>query len=218
VKQFYTYLWLRENNTPFYVGKGTGQRDYTRRGHRANVPPKERIVIYPAQSEADAFETEVALIWYYGRKSLGTGCLINLTDGGTGVSGAKIIRSEDSIRKQVASMLGRKHSEETKRKQRQSMLGNKNQRARKCSAQTKENIRLSWIKRRAENPNMLGLGAPKKKKPAVPAETASLDATPLPSWLQGESPNPPRRKKPRVDSGGQLVRGSMRAAEEILWL
>ena len=59
---------------------------------------------------------------------------------------------------------------------------------------------------------MLGLGAP-KKKPVVPAETASLDATSLPSWLSGEAPTPPpRRKKPRIDSGGQLVRGSMRAA------
>jgi hypothetical protein len=58
---------------------------------------------------------------------------------------------------------------------------------------------------------MLGLGVPKKPKVA-PAETASLDSTPIPSWLTGEAPNPPRRKKPRVDSGGQLVKGSMRAA------
>ena len=60
---------------------------------------------------------------------------------------------------------------------------------------------------------MLGLGAPKKKVNVAPAETASLDSTPMPSWLTGEAPTPPpRRKKPRVDSGGQLVRGSMRAA------
>lgn len=59
---------------------------------------------------------------------------------------------------------------------------------------------------------MMGLGAPKKKQ-TDPAETASLDSTPLPSWLQGEAPlPPPRKKKPRVDSGGQLVKGSMRAA------
>jgi hypothetical protein len=58
---------------------------------------------------------------------------------------------------------------------------------------------------------MIGFGAP-KKKPAVPAETASLDATPLPSWLEGEAPNVPRRKKPKIDSGGQLAKGQMRAA------
>jgi len=59
---------------------------------------------------------------------------------------------------------------------------------------------------------MIGLGTP-KKKPAAPAETASLDATQMPSWMSGEAPTPaPRRKKPRIDSGGQLARGSMRAA------
>jgi len=58
---------------------------------------------------------------------------------------------------------------------------------------------------------MIGLGTPKKTK-EVPAETASLNSTPMPNWLTGEAPNPPRRKKPRIDSGGQLARGSMRAA------
>jgi hypothetical protein len=59
---------------------------------------------------------------------------------------------------------------------------------------------------------MIGLGIP-KKKPAVPAETESLDSTQMPSWLTGEAPTPaPHRKKPRIDSGGQLVKGSMRAA------
>jgi hypothetical protein len=59
---------------------------------------------------------------------------------------------------------------------------------------------------------MIGLGTP-KKKPAVPAETVSLDSTPVPSWMSGEAPTPaPRRKKPKVDAGGQLAKGSMRAA------
>jgi hypothetical protein len=59
---------------------------------------------------------------------------------------------------------------------------------------------------------MIGFGVPKKKL-AVPAETASLDATQMPSWMSGEAPTPaPRKKKPRIDSGGQLARGSMRAA------
>ena len=59
---------------------------------------------------------------------------------------------------------------------------------------------------------MIGIGVP-KKKPAVPAEIESLNSTQMPSWMTGEAPTPaPRRKKPRIDSGGQLARGSMRAA------
>lgn len=87
---YYTYLWLREDGTPYYVGKGHGDRAY--KVHRSSTrrmvaPPKERIVIYLAESEADAFETEVALVWYYGRKDLGLGCLRNLSDGGEGPAG-----------------------------------------------------------------------------------------------------------------------------------
>ena len=83
---FYTYVWLRENGTPYYVGKGSGSRAYAKHWTRYktvySAPPKERIVIYPAESETEAFETEIALIWYYGRKDLGTGCLRNRSDGG----------------------------------------------------------------------------------------------------------------------------------------
>jgi hypothetical protein len=35
----------------------------------------------------------------------------------------------------------------------------------------------------------------------------------MPSWMSGESPTPsPRKKKMRIDSGGQLSRNSMRMA------
>ena len=78
---FYTYVWLREDGTPYYVGKGSGNRAYSK-DHRHGVPPLGRIIFYIAKDEVDAFETEVALIWYYGRKDLGTGCLRNLTNGG----------------------------------------------------------------------------------------------------------------------------------------
>ena len=58
---------------------------------------------------------------------------------------------------------------------------------------------------------MVGLG---KKKSAIPAETGSLDSTAMPSWMSGEAPLPPPKKKkgPRVDSGGQLSRFSNRLA------
>jgi hypothetical protein len=84
---FYTYLWLREDGTPYYVGKGHGDRAYTRVGHKQKPPSIGRMVFYIARDEAEAFENEIALIWYYGRKDLGTGCLRNLTDGGEGFTG-----------------------------------------------------------------------------------------------------------------------------------
>jgi hypothetical protein len=79
---FYTYLWLREDGTPYYVGKGSGNRAYSKHKRHGNAPSLDRIVLYITKDEQDAFDTEISLIWYYGRKDLGLGCLRNLTDGG----------------------------------------------------------------------------------------------------------------------------------------
>ncbi len=89
---FYTYLWLREDGTPYYVGKGKGSRAF-RSGcpviavveEYIEEPDKNRIIIQEHPSEVDAFQAEIFLIVYYGRKDLGKGCLRNLTDGGEGV-------------------------------------------------------------------------------------------------------------------------------------
>ncbi len=79
---FYTYLWLREDGTPYYVGKGRRNRA-SAQNRVVSPPPKERILIEPHTSEADAFESEKFLIAYYGRLDIGTGCLRNLSDGGS---------------------------------------------------------------------------------------------------------------------------------------
>lgn len=126
---YYTYLYLREDGTPYYVGKGTGRRAYDKRRSVHLPPSKERIVMYFAESEQDAFETETALIWYYGRMDQGRGCLRNRTDGGEGVSGrvhTQRTRSVISAKKQgvkltakhraaiAAARFGKKASAETK--------------------------------------------------------------------------------------------------------
>lgn len=88
---FYTYLWLREDGTPYYVGKGYRHRAFER--HRVgSAPPDERIVLQEWPCEKDAFAAEVFLISYYGRKDKGTGILRNLTDGGEGAAGRDVLR------------------------------------------------------------------------------------------------------------------------------
>jgi hypothetical protein len=95
-KMFYTYLWLRENGTPYYVGKGKSKRGFRKGCPVKEVvpeyvyePDKERIVVQEHPCEEEAFEAEKFLISFFGRKDLGTGCLNNLTNGGEGVSGLK---------------------------------------------------------------------------------------------------------------------------------
>ena len=115
--QFYAYLWLREDGTPYYVGKGSGIRAYKYHKCHGNPPPLGRIVFYITKDEAEAFEIEAVLIWYYGRKDLGTGCLRNLTNGGEGAHGhqvspeARAVMGAAKLGNKI--WLGRKHTPET---------------------------------------------------------------------------------------------------------
>ena len=123
---FYTYLWLRENGTPYYVGKGSANRAFER--HRVGPAPSvDRIIMQEWPDEALAFEGEKLLIAYFGRKDNGTGCLRNLTDGGEGAGAGnqhalghcKSIESKTkaSVRmKGTRNLLGFKFSQESRRK------------------------------------------------------------------------------------------------------
>jgi NUMOD3 motif len=123
MNEYYTYAYLREDKTPYYIGKGKGNRLY-KKGSRVFAPPKDKSrIIYLKQNltEEEAFKHEIYMIDVFGRKDLGTGILYNRTGGGDGVSG--VIRSEETRRKiSVANkgenhpMYNKTHSEESKRK------------------------------------------------------------------------------------------------------
>ena len=86
--RFYVYAFFRKDGTPYYIGKGKGQRINECAGRRSKLPPTDRRkVLVDGLTEPEAFEYEIALIHCLGRKDLGRGCLRNLTDGGEGVSG-----------------------------------------------------------------------------------------------------------------------------------
>lgn len=126
--KFYTYLYLREDGTPSYVGKGKGRRVFAR--HRKHsVPPKDRIILQEFENEADAIRAEMFLIAYYGRIDLGTGCLRNLTDGGEGSTGWKPPKAwREALSQRLKGnkhTLGFRHSDESRRKMSESRKGQK---------------------------------------------------------------------------------------------
>ena len=105
---YYTYAYLREDKTPYYIGKGKGNRAYRRSKDRTIKPPKDKsriLILKQNLTEEEAFKHEIYMITVFGRKDLGTGILHNRTDGGEGSSG--IMKSEEQKRKQSELMKGR---------------------------------------------------------------------------------------------------------------
>jgi hypothetical protein len=123
--RFYTYAYLREDRTPYYIGKGTGYRIYQKRGRPCSKPKDKSKVIFLKQNltEEEAFGHEIYMISVFGRKDLGTGILRNKTNGGDGTSGRVLT---DEIKKKISKsnmgkkgsngFLGKTHSKETKNK------------------------------------------------------------------------------------------------------
>jgi hypothetical protein len=138
---YYTYAYLREDGTPYYIGKGKGDRAYRKVGKPCATPKdKSKIIQLKTNlTEEEAFNHERYMIFILGRKDLGTGILLNKSDGGEGRSG--YIPTEELKRNQSEKMkgennplygkrgkdsprYGKKHTQETKDKIRKSLQGN----------------------------------------------------------------------------------------------
>jgi len=132
--EFYVYAYLREDGSPYYIGKGKNKRLFSNDGRTFLLPKdRSRIVICESNlTELGAFALERRLIRWYGRKDNGTGILRNRTDGGEGGSG--VVCSDETRQKISQSLKGKKISEETRKK-----LSDANK-GKKLSEKTKQKI------------------------------------------------------------------------------
>ena len=78
---YYVYTYFDENQIPYYVGMGQGKRVVAKHLY-VRVPDFSQIVIVDNLTALEAYSKEIELIAKYGRKNIGTGTLLNLTNGG----------------------------------------------------------------------------------------------------------------------------------------
>ena len=147
----------------FYIGIGNNKRRATSTFKRSqlwhNIVNKHGLNVEITHSDIcweEACCIEQYLISFYGRRDLGTGILINMTDGGDGRYGAKIseetrIKMSNSHKGKPGARTGYKNSDETREKIRQHFLihGSPN----KDKPKTEEHRRKisETLKKRADN-------------------------------------------------------------------
>jgi hypothetical protein len=149
---YYTYAYLREDGTPYYIGKGSKRRAYVKENHKIPLPPKDRILILKKNlTEEEAHKHEKYMVGVFGRKDNGTGILRNLTDGGEGGGNWDQERRDKLSRRNAAQVgeknpfYGKQHTEETKK-----LIGEANSRPnpnKGCSYDYGD----EWRKRKAES-------------------------------------------------------------------
>jgi hypothetical protein len=188
-RRFYVYVLFREDGTtPFYVGKGAGNRwlDHLRNPIRGPRRHKDSIISnmlakgvdVPKQKVAEnltaeeALALEIKLIRLIGRKP--NGPLVNETRGGEGV----VDPSDETRKRMGASQRGRVHppeirakiaaassgrvqSEETKQKKSRALLG------RKMSEAAVAKLRAASLGRKASPETRAKLSAARKGRPGV---------------------------------------------------
>ena len=132
---FYVYAYLRQDGTPYYIGKGKKKRAWDKHNSISLPKNNKKIVIMEKNlTEIGAFALERFYIKWYGRKNDKSGILRNLTDGGQGGDTISHHPNIEKIKKNISEknsgknnpmygskrfgeknpFYGKKHSEETK--------------------------------------------------------------------------------------------------------
>lgn len=145
---YYIYFHINPlKNEIFYVGKGKGNRAYDKNKRNRfwkNIVKKYGYIVDIIEdnlTEKEAFEREIFYIKKIGRKNLGLGPLVNMTDGGDGFDRTGAILSQETKDKISESHKGLTHTEETKLKMSISKKGKvSNKKGKLSSVETKKKI------------------------------------------------------------------------------
>ena len=200
---FYVYALFREDGSPFYIGKGSNGRwiEHERRaragakGYRFSIIRKmwargidvPKIKLHEGLTEEVAHGYEVALIAALGRHPLGP--LVNLTDGGEGVSGlssqtrAKIAEaaSRRTLSPETRAKIAAANRGKTLTPEHCAKFGAAN-RGRRHSLNAVAKIRDAAIGRKASSETRAKMSAAQRGKKHSPETIAKMREARLRNW------------------------------------
>ena len=146
---YYTYAYLREDRTPYYIGKGQGNRAHVahKRKNGQNFKPKNKnqiLILKKFNTETEAYHHEKYMIYLYGLKING-GLLINLTSGGDG--GGRI-KYSDEERKEAYRNKAKEYRRKNRKRERD--LQNKRNKNSSYREKMRENSKRTYWNNREE--------------------------------------------------------------------
>ena len=164
---YYVYAYInRKTNLPYYIGKGKGNRAFVKHQGISVPSDSSKIVFLETNlSNIGALALERRYIRWYGRKDIGSGILLNRTDGGDCPPSRKnAIISEETRLKLSNSKIGNTPwnkgitgyknkfpSEEARKRLSASKTGDKNPMyGKKLSEEHRQKIREGMLKFKAK--------------------------------------------------------------------
>ena len=165
--EYYVYQYVRANGTPYYIGKGKGQRYIQKHNGGISVPKDRSKIQFIAKglNNEDACLLEKKMISKWGRKDRGTGCLYNHTDGGESGYNRKLTEEHKNKLKKIMPMIVKKAWQKKSRRQELSKIMKKlwneqrdfmkrnHKKGHKLDSKTIEKIRRTKLSKNLSHPN-----------------------------------------------------------------
>jgi NUMOD3 motif len=189
MNNYYVYQYVRDDNTPYYIGKGKLDRAWKshKRSNGSDPLPADKTkiqIIKENLTEEDAYDLEKQLISEFGLKADG-GILVNLTYGGEG--GTQSLEVREQISKKLTGIKRGPRTDEHKRKLSEAAKGIPKPRSEEHQAAWNQSSKNNWANNPARKESVSKLGKSNKGRKHTPESLEKKRQAMLRYWSSKKS-------------------------------